>query len=221
MSYQVDVVFPCLNEASALPALLGSLPVGFRAIVVDNGSTDDSAHIARLAGAQVVTESRRGYGAAVRAGLAVATADIVIVSDTDGTIDPAQFEALIEPLLVGAADLTIARRHPTTNKAWPLTSQLANKVLAGMLSRRSGMTLTDLGPARASHRIALLALGVRDERSGYPVELFLRAVYAGWTIEQVDMKYAPRIGHSKVTGTLRGFVTAVADMRRQMRAVTR
>lgn len=221
MSNQVDVVFPCLNEALALPPLLRSLPAGFRAIVVDNGSTDGSAAVAREGGAYVITEARRGYGAAVHAGLAAATSDIVIVSDADGTIDPSQFEVLVDPIRRGEADLTIARRIPTTAGAWPVAPRFANWVLAGMLRRQTGSELRDLGPARASLREELLALDITDSRSGYPVELFLRAVSAGWRVRQVDMDYSPRIGRSKVTGTVRGFLNAVSDMRRRMKEESR
>ena len=216
MTEPIDVVFPCLNEAEALPTLLAALPPGYRAIVVDNGSTDGSAETARRAGALVVRESRRGYGAAVQAGLAAATSELVIVCDADGTIDPADFAALVAPVRAGEADLAIGRRRPASRSAWPLPARLANIVLAWMLRSRTGLALRDLGPVRATRRAPLLALGVSDRRSGYPVELVLRAYQAGWRLCQVDVAYRPRIGRSKVTGSLRGYATAVRDTRRRL-----
>lgn len=214
-------MFPCLDEAEALASLLPRLPDGFHPIVVDNGSTDASAKVARLAGAEVIVESRRGYGAAVHAGLSAATADIVVVSDADGTIDPAQFEALVAPVRAGMAELTIGLRKPTVSSAWPLSSRVANRVLAGMLRRLTGTSIRDLGPVRAARREGLLGLGVEDRRSGYPVELFVRAAGAGWRIHQVDVDYHSRIGHSKVTGTIKGAITAIVDMRRRLREFAR
>lgn len=217
----MDVVFPCLDEAAALASLLPRLPDGFHPIVVDNGSTDASAAVARAAGAEVIVEGRRGYGAAVHAGLSAATADIVVVCDADGTIDPAQFEDLVAPVRAGVADLTIGSRNPTVSSAWPLSSRLANRALAGMLGRRTGTGIHDLGPVRAALREGLLGLCIEDRRSGYPVELVVRAAAAGWRIRQVDVDYHPRIGDSKVTGTTRGALTAIVDMRRRLQEAGR
>ncbi|GAA2050119.1 glycosyltransferase [Leifsonia soli] len=221
MTIPIDVVFPCLNEAEALPVLLAALPPGYRAIVVDNGSTDGSADVALLGGAVVVSEPRRGYGAAVHAGLTAATSDLVIVCDADGTIDPAEFDALVAPVRAGTADLAVGRRRPTSRQAWPVPARVANVVLAWMLRSRTGLPLRDLGPVRATRRAALLELEVRDKRSGYPVELVLRAHRAGWRLSHVDMAYRPRIGRSKVTGSLRGYLTAVRDTRRRLAEAAR
>lgn len=218
---RIDVVFPCLDEAEALPSLLAALPDGYRAIVVDNGSTDGSAAVARAAGVTVVSEPRRGYGAAVHAGLMVSTAEVVVVCDADGTISPAQFPAVVAPIVAGTADLTIGRRRPTSPSAWPLVPRAANRVLARMLRTRTGTGIRDLGPVRAAYRVSLLELGIEDRRSGYPVELFLSAHHAGWRVQQVDVDYLPRIGRSKVTGTVSGAITAVLDMRRRIAESTR
>lgn len=220
MTEQVDVVLPCLNEVEAIPWLIARIPRGFRAIVVDNGSTDGTAEAARAAGAQVVVESQRGYGAAVHAGVQAATADIVLVCDADGTIHPAEWEKLVAPVLAGRTDLAIGRRRPTARAAWSLPQRLANRQLARMLRARTGADIRDLGPVRAASREGLLALRVEDRRSGYPVELVLRAASAGWRIGQVEIDYHPRIGDSKVTGTARGALTAVVDMRRRLRETT-
>ncbi|MFD4421155.1 glycosyltransferase family 2 protein [Agromyces sp. NPDC058484] len=218
---RVDLVLPCLDEERALPWVLGRVPAGVRAIVVDNGSTDRSAEIAREFGALVVTESRRGFGAAADAGLEAADAPLVAFCDADASLDPAELPHLVRLLEQGGADLVLGRRRPTTGGAWPLHARLANRVLAAMLSRRTGIRLHDLGPLRVARTAELRALGIRDRRSGYPLEMVLRAVAAGWSIREVDVAYAPRAGRSKVTGTLRGVVTAVADMSRVFAEVSR
>ncbi|MFC8732486.1 glycosyltransferase family 2 protein [Luteimicrobium sp. NPDC057192] len=213
----VDVVLPCLDEAAALPRLLARMPPGYRAVVVDNGSTDGSADVARAHGAVVVHEARRGYGAAAHAGLLTATADVVAFCDADGSFDPADLPRVTGPVLAGEADLVLGRRRPTPG-SWPPHARIANAVLAAELRRRTGRRVHDLGPMRAARRDALLALGLADRRSGYPLEVFLRAARAGWRIEEVDVRYQPRVGRSKVTGTVRGTVTAVRDMSRLLAA---
>ncbi|MBY8865362.1 glycosyltransferase family 2 protein [Streptomyces sp. RCPT1-4] len=209
----MDVVLPCLDEAEALPWVLGRIPAGWRAIVVDNGSTDGSADLARALGAHVVHEPRRGFGAACHAGLTAATADVVCFCDCDASLDPALLPAVAEPVLDGAADLVLGRRRPVTRRAWPLHARLANLELARLVHRRTGLRLHDLGPMRAARRTALLALNLTDRRSGYPLQTVVRAADAGWRVTETDVPYRPRTGRSKVTGTWRGTWQAVRDMR--------
>jgi glycosyltransferase involved in cell wall biosynthesis len=212
MEREVDVVLPVLDEAAALPWVLGRLPPGHRAIVVDNGSTDGSGDVARQLGALVIDEPRRGFGAACAAGLAAATAPVVAFCDADASLDPAQLPAVTSPVAAGIADLVLGARRPTASGAWPLHARLANRYLAHRIRRGTGAPVTDLGPMRAGSRTGLLALGVADRRSGWPLEQVLRAAVAGWVIREVPVAYHPRIGRSKVTGTARGTVTAVRDM---------
>ena len=213
---QVDVVLPCLNEVAALPWVLGRLPVGYRAIVVDNGSTDGSAEAAARLGAKVVTEHRRGFGAAAHAGLLAATADFVAFCDCDGSLDPAQLPNLLAPILQGKADLVLGSRQPRRH-SWPLHARLANKALAWRLRRLTGQSVTDLGPLRIARRRDLLSLGLEDRRSGYPLEMFLKASRRGWRVRELPVNYLPRTGKSKVTGTLRGTLTAMKDMSAQLK----
>ncbi|WP_091227679.1 glycosyltransferase family 2 protein [Microbacterium sp. 3J1] len=217
MSIRTDVVLPCLNEAAALPGVLAGLPEGARAIVVDNGSTDESAAIARSAGALVVDAERRGYGAAVHAGLCAATAPVVAFCDADGSFDLGQLDRVAGPVLRGDSDLVFGRRRPVSVRAWPVHARVANTALLSTVRRRTGLTLRDLGPFRAGRRDQLLALGMEDRRSGYPLELLLRAWSAGLRIAEVDVDYHPRSGRSKVTGTVHGTITAVGDMQRMLR----
>ncbi|GAA1779576.1 glycosyltransferase family 2 protein [Agromyces lapidis] len=218
---RVDLVLPCLDEEQALPWVLDRVPAWCRAIVVDNGSSDRSAELARERGALVVAEPRRGYGAAVARGLAAVRAPLVAFCDADASLDPAELARLIVAVERGDADLVLGRRRPTTRGAWPAHARFANRVLAARVARRSGVRLHDLGPLRVARTDALRALDVRDRRSGYPLELVLRAAAAGWRIRELDVSYAPRAGRSKVTGTVRGTVTAVADMSRVFAEVAR
>lgn len=213
----VDVVLPCLNEAGALPWVLSRMPRGYRAIVVDNGSTDGSAELAASLGAVVVREELRGFGAAAHAGLLAATADYVAFCDCDGSLDPARLPDLLAPILAGRADLVLGSRRPQRG-SWPLHARLANVILAWRLRRLTGVRITDLGPMRTATRVGLLSLQLQDRRSGYPLEMFLSASRNGWRIRELPVPYAPRTGRSKVTGTLLGTVTAVRDMTAQLKA---
>ncbi len=212
-SAAVDVVLPCLDEQAALPWVLARLPSGYHAIVVDNGSTDGSGAIARALGATVVEQPQRGFGAACAAGLAAASADVVCFCDCDASLDPRQLPLVAGPVLTGTADLVLGHRRPRTWSAWPLHARLANRVLARRIRRRTGIAVRDLGPMRAARREALLGLELADRRSGYPLEMLVRAGRARWRIQEVDVDYLPRAGRSKVTGTVRGTVQAVHDMR--------
>jgi dTDP-L-rhamnose 4-epimerase len=209
---EVDVVLPCLDEASALPAVLAGLPTGYRAIVVDNGSTDGSADIAAGLGATVVREATRGFGAACAAGLAATRAPYVAFCDCDDSLDLRQLPRVVDPVRTGAADLVLGRRRPVSRGAWPVHARVANRELARRVRRRTGLRLHDLGPMRAASRSSLVGLGVQDRRSGYPLETVVRAADAGWRVVEVDVDYRVRTGRSKVTGTLRGTMQAVADM---------
>ncbi|MBA2240441.1 MAG: glycosyltransferase family 2 protein [Solirubrobacterales bacterium] len=211
-----DVVLPVLDEAEAIPGVLARMPSGHRPIVVDNGSTDGSAEIARELGASVVSEPTRGFGAACAAGLAAAADEIVCFMDCDGSLDPGELPSVWGLIAADRADLVLGARNAQPG-AWPLHSRIANRVLARELRRRSGARVRDLGPMRAARREQLLALGILDRRFGWPLEMVLRAGAAGWRIEEVEVGYAPRLGRSKVTGTLRGTVRAVGDMARVLR----
>ncbi|HZX08786.1 glycosyltransferase family 2 protein [Kribbella sp.] len=208
----VDLVLPCLNEAAALPWILERLPDGVRAIVVDNGSTDDSAAVAARLGATVVACDIKGYGAACHAGLEAASADVVAVMDADASLDPRQLVRVTAPVESGRADLVLGRRRPVSRNAWPWHLRLANAELSRRIRRRTGVSLHDLGPMRAARRTALLGLELTDRRSGYPLETVVLAADAGWRIAEVDVDYLPRSGRSKVTGTPLGAARAVLDM---------
>ncbi len=207
----VDIVLPCLDEAAALPWVLDRIPYDSMAIVVDNGSTDRSAEIAANVGAMVVQCAQRGYGAACHAGLLASSAEFVAFCDCDGSLDPGDVLRMVE-LVRKSADLAVCRRRPVSRDAWPWPARLANLELARRVRKRTSTRIVDVGPLRVARRESLLALQQSDRRSGYPVETVVRAADAGWRIVQVDVDYHPRIGRSKVTGTLRGSMQAVRDM---------
>jgi glycosyltransferase involved in cell wall biosynthesis len=212
-----DVILPVLDEAEAIPGVLGAMPPGFRPIVVDNGSTDGSAAIARDLGAEVVSATQKGFGAACFAGLEAAAADVICFMDCDGSLDPGHLPALLEAHEDGA-DLVMGARVPERG-AWPLHARIANRFLALELSRRTGRRFNDLGPMRLMNREALIRLDMKDRRSGWPLEMVLKAAAAGWTIRELPVPLGGRSGKSKVTGTFRGTVQAVSDMSRQLRAI--
>lgn len=207
----VTVVLPCLNEAESLPGVLAAIPTSYRALVVDNNSTDDTAAVAARHGAEVVAESQPGYGAAVHAGVVAAKTPIVAVIDADGSMDPADLPRLVAELDRGA-DLVTGRRRPVPGLHWPWVARIGTVVMSWRLRTRHGLPVHDIAPMRVARRDALLALGVVDRRSGYPLELLVRAAAAGWRVAEFDISYGPRTGgKSKVSGSLRGSMIAILD----------
>lgn len=204
-------MLPCLNEAEALPWVLERFPPGWRAPVVDNGSTDGSAELARSLGATVVPEPRRGFGAACHAGLVAATAEVVRFCDCDASLDPGPLTGFV-PKIGEGDDLVLGRRRPTRRGGWPAHARA--RALSHLVRRRTGLRLKDLGPLRAARREDLLKLGLTDRRSGYPLDTVVRAADEGWRIREVDVPYLTRAGKSEVTGTWRGTFQAVRDMRK-------
>ena len=214
----IDVILPCLNEAAALPWVLARMPAGYRAIVADNGSDDGSGRIAGCHGAVVVHVPQRGFGAACHGGLLAAASEVVCFMDADGSLDPADLPLVADPVLAGEADLVLGRRRPSARGAWPAHARLGNRVIAAAVRHRTGLQLHDLGPMRAVRRAWLGELALADRRFGYPLEMVIRAAGSGWRIAELDVPYHPRTGRSKVTGTVRGTLRTVRDMRRVMAA---
>ena len=211
VDHVIDVVLPVLDEADAIPGVLRSLPADYRPIVVDNGSTDDSAAIATALGARVVHEPQRGFGSACYAGLLAADHDIVCFMDCDGSLDGADLPRVSGPVDAGTADLVLGARIAVRG-AWPIHARLGNRALAVEVRRRTGLRLRDLGPMRAARREALLDLDLKDRRFGWPLEMVVRAAADRWRIAEVEVPYRNRVGVSKVTGTVRGTARAVRDM---------
>ncbi|WP_248580200.1 glycosyltransferase family 2 protein [Nocardioides sp. InS609-2] len=208
-----DLILPCRDEGPALRALLPRVPAGFSVIVVDNGSSDDTAEVARELGALVVTESRPGYGAAVHAGLLAATADYVAFMDGDGSFDPDELVPMVADVAEGRADIAVGRRRPVSAGVWPWHARVGNTIIVAWLRRRIQMDASDIAPMRVCRREALLALDVQDRRFGYPVELLQKATLAGWRFVERDVSYHPRAEgtRSKVSGSVSGTARTARD----------
>lgn len=214
-----DIVIPCRDEARALPSVLADVPPGFRAIVVDNGSTDGTADVARSLGATVVTEARAGYGAAVHTGVLAADAAYVAVIDGDDSLPLAVLPSMLAAVRDGSATMAVGRRHPVRHGVWPWHARLGTVLLAMWLRRSTQLGIHDLAPVRVCRRDDLLALDVQDRRFGYPLELMRKAAGAGWTVREFDVEYRARAAgtKSKVSGSVRGTLRTMRDFARVAR----
>lgn len=219
MGEQVALIIPALNEEDTIAATLDGLAghALTQLIVVDNGSADRTAEIARAHGARVVAEPRRGYGRACLAGLAAIGPDIdvVVFMDADGSDDPSDLGRLLEPIARGQADLVIGSRVLGTREAGALTAQqqLGNRLATYLLRLFYGARSTDLGPFRAIRRDALVRLGMRDTNFGWTVEMQAKALRAGLRVNEVPVRYRRRRGgRSKVSGSVRGSLLAGAKI---------
>jgi glycosyltransferase involved in cell wall biosynthesis len=214
-----DVVIPCRDEAAALSVVLADVPASWRAIVVDNGSTDGTAEIARYLGALVVDEPRSGYGAAVHAGMLAADAEYVAVMDGDASMRMSDLVPMLDLVRSGHATMAVGRRRPNGRGVWPWHARVGTKLLATWIRRRSAFPIHDLAPMRVCRRDDLLALGVEDRRFGYPLELMLRAARAGWAVREIDVTYDRRAAgtRSKVSGSVRGSARVIRDFAQVLR----
>jgi len=208
---RVSLIIPALNEAECLGRSLAEVPVDIlhQVIVVDNGSTDDTAEVARSGGALVIHEPRRGYGFACAAGVTAAEGDALIFMDGDGSFMPAELPDLLAPLSDGQADLVLGSRwsKDSGQATMPPHQRFGNNLFAWLLRRRFGLALTDLGPYRAIWRELLLDLEMQERTYGWPLEMIIKTARSGKRIVELPITYRPRFaGHSKVGGTLRGSI---------------
>jgi hypothetical protein len=209
---RIVVVIPALDEEAAIGAVIREIPsVVHEVIVVDNGSRDRTADAARAAGATVVSEPRRGYGHACLAGIAAAgAADVFVFLDGDHSDYPAQLVDVVAPILEGRADLVIGSRHRGRREAGahPWHAVVGTRACVGLMNLLVGSKATDLGPFRAITAGALRRLDMRDRNYGWTVEMQVKAARQGLRTAEVPVDYRPRIGRSKVSGTVRGTVGA-------------
>jgi glycosyltransferase involved in cell wall biosynthesis len=207
----VSVIIAALNEEVAIEKVVREVPrhIADEVIVVDNGSTDRTAEVARLAGARVVTEPRRGYGRAFRAGLRAISPEsqIVVFLDGDGSDYPEMMDRLVKPIVEGTHDFVIGSRTRGQREAGSMKwHQVFAGYMVGFLLRLLyGARSTDMGPFRAIRRDALESLDMREETYGWPLEMQMRAARAGLRILEVPIDYRQRAGgKSKIAGTIRG-----------------
>lgn len=209
---RVALVIPVYNEAAAIGPVLAEVPAGAVStiIVVDGGSTDGTAEIARAMGATVVRQRGRGYGAACLTGAQVADADGLVFLDGDYSDPPGQIERVLAPLRDGRARLVLgSREHGQRERgAIPVHARLGNRFAVLLVRLLYGLRITDLPSFKAIRRDDLLALGIRDQHYGWTAELIARSARRGFSVQEVPIDYRRRIGMSKVSGTLRGSVRA-------------
>ncbi|HEY4951671.1 MAG TPA: glycosyltransferase family 2 protein [Candidatus Acidoferrales bacterium] len=210
---RVSVIIPTHNEAWAIGRVLGDLPNGLvtEVIVVDSNSTDGTPELAYRMGARVVSEKRRGYGRACLTGLACANApDVVVFLDGDYSDRPAELPLLLAPIADGRADITLGSRlaAPQMSGALPWHSAFGNRLAAGLISLLFHQRITDLGPFRAARADVLRALALEETTYGWAVEMILKGALLGFRIVEVPVSYYPRIGKSKISGTISGTLGA-------------
>ncbi len=212
----VTVIIPAVDEEAAIGHVLAEIPkVVSEVIVVDNGSRDRTAEVARAEGARVVSESRRGYGQACLTGIAAARgADVIAFLDGDHSDYPGQLVDVLAPILAGEADMVIGSRQLGRRAAGahPAHAVLGTRFCVGLMNLLFGTQATDLGPFRAITAEALERLQMCDRNFGWTVEMQVKAALRGLRVVEVPVDYRPRIGQSKVSGTLSGTVRAGAKI---------
>jgi len=209
---RVSVIIPTHNEAQAIERVLADLPSDLttEVIVVDSDSNDGTPEIAARMGARVVQEPRRGYGRACLTGLATANSpDVVAFLDGDYSDRPSELPILLAPIIEGRADITLGSRLQGRHSgALPWHQVFGNRLAATLIRLLYGLDISDLGPFRAGRANVLRALALEETTYGWAVEMILKGALAGFRVVEVPVSYYPRIGKSKISGTLKGTLGA-------------
>lgn len=210
---RVSVIIPTHNEVQAIGRVLADLPSALvtEVIVVDSNSTDGTSDLARSMGAEVIQEPRRGYGRACLTGLANAkNPDVVVFLDGDYSDRPSELPILLAPIIEGRADITLGSRLQDRRSAaaLPWHQVLGNRLAASLIGLLHGLKISDLGPFRAARAEVLRALALEQTTYGWAVEMILKGALAGFRVVEVPVSYHPRIGKSKISGTLKGTIGA-------------
>ena len=209
----MSVVIPTHNEALAIERVLADLPSDLttEVIVVDSNSNDGTPEIAARMGARVVQEPRRGYGRACLTGLATANSpDVVVFLDGDYSDRPSELPILLAPIVEGRADITLGSRlqKQLSAQALPWHQAFGYRFAASLIRLLYGLNISDLGPFRAGRADVLRALALEETTYGWAVEMILKGALAGFRVVEVPVSYHPRIGKSKISGTVKGTVGA-------------
>jgi glycosyltransferase involved in cell wall biosynthesis len=210
---RVSVIIPTHNEEQAIGRVLGDLPFDLvsEVIVVDSNSTDGTRELARKMGARVIEEPRRGYGRACLTGLEnTENPDVVVFLDGDYSDRPSELPMLLAPIVGGRADITLGSRFGSRSNsgALPWHQSFGNRFAARLIRLLYGVKITDLGPFRAGRADVLRALALEEATYGWAVEMILKGAVAGFRIVEVPVSYYPRIGKSKISGTVKGTLGA-------------
>jgi glycosyltransferase involved in cell wall biosynthesis len=210
---RVSVIIPTHNEAQSIALVLADLPshLTTEVIVVDSNSNDGTPEIATRMGARVIQEPRRGYGRACLTGLAaVNSPDVVVFLDGDYSDRPSELSILLAPIIEGRADVTLGSRLHSQNStgALPWHQVFGNRLAARLIRLLYGLQISDLGPFRAGRTDVLRALALEETTYGWAVEMILKSARAGFRVVEVPVSYYPRIGKSKISGTLKGTMGA-------------
>lgn len=206
---RVSIIIPTRSEALSIARVLADIPSDTvtEVIVVDGNSTDGTPEIAAKMGARVLREPRRGYGRACLTGLANASApDIVVFLDGDYSDRPAELPLLLAPIIEGRADISLGSRlaGPRIPGAMPWHAAFGNRLAASLIGMLYGVKITDLGPFRAARAEVLRSLALEETTYGWAVEMILKGVLGGFRVVEVPVSYYPRIGQSKISGTVKG-----------------
>ncbi len=208
---RVSVIIPTHNEAQSIQRVIADLPrdLATEVIVVDSNSTDGTPDIAARMGARVIPEARRGYGRACLTGLAAASSpDIVVFLDGDYSDRPSELPIVLAPILEGRADITLGARQQRSAGALPWHQVFGNRLATFLIRNLYGLKIQDLGPFRAGRAEILRALALQETTYGWAVEMILKGTLAGYRVVEVPVSYYPRIGTSKISGTLKGTLGA-------------
>lgn len=210
---RVSVIIPTHNEAQSIALVLADLPSDLttEVIVVDSNSNDGTPEIAASMGARVIQEPRRGYGRACLTGLAAANSpDLVVFLDGDYSDRPSELPVLLAPIIEGRADISLGSRLQGRRSAGalPWHQAFGNRLAASLVRLLYGLRITDLGPFRAGRVEVLRALTLEETTYGWAVEMILKGALAGYRVVEVPVSYYPRIGTSKISGTVKGTVGA-------------
>lgn len=210
---RVSVIIPTHNEAQAIGRVLADLPPEFttEVIVVDSNSSDGTPEIAAGLGARVIKEPRRGYGRACLTGLAnTNNPDVVVFLDGDYSDRPSELPILLAPIVEGRADITLGSRlrKASNRRALPWHQSFGNQFAASLIGLLYGVKISDLGPFRAGRAEVFRALALEEATYGWAVEMILKGAVAGYRIVEVPVSYYPRIGKSKISGTVKGTLGA-------------